>query len=131
MAMLPLLQRCARTLDTSAKHKTLCHGDFLAKNLLLGAGGRYVAVDPLPFIGDPCSDIGHFSSYHSPVATVIQRARTIAEATGNDPERAAQWAAVWTIGEACETWREDSDDLQAWVVGEECQTLLRAAEGGA
>ena len=127
MAMLPLLQRCARTLHASAKRKTLCHGDFLAKNLLLRDDGRYVAVDPLPFIGDPCSDIGHFSSYQTPVATVARRARAIAEATGNDPERASQWAAVWTIGEACETWREDSDDVQAWVATGECQALLTAA----
>ena len=42
----------------------------------------------------------------------------------NDPSRAAQWAAVWMVGEACETWREDSDDVQAWVRGDECQALL-------
>jgi streptomycin 6-kinase len=124
--MLPLFERCARSLYASAKHKTLAHGDFVAKNLLLGPDGRYVAVDPLPYIGDPASDIGHFSSYHSPVGTVISRARAIAEATGNDPQRAAQWAAVWMIGEACETWRDDSDHLQAWVQGEECRQLLHS-----
>ena len=126
--MLPLFERCARILDASAKRKTLAHGDFVAKNLLLRDDGSYVAVDPLPYIGDPCADIGHFSSYHSPVATVIPRARAIAEATGNDPDRAAQWAALWMIGEACETWREDSDDLQAWVQSAECQALLDSIE---
>lgn len=123
-AMLPLMERSARALDASAPNKTLAHGDFLAKNLLLRNDGRYVAVDPLPYIGDPASDCGHFSAYHSPVATVIPRARAIAKATGNDPDRAAQWAAVWTIGEACETWREDSDDLEAWVHGNECHAIL-------
>jgi streptomycin 6-kinase len=124
--MLPLFERCARRLDATAPRKTVAHGDFVAKNLLLGNDGRYVAIDPLPYIGDTCADIGHFSSYHSPVATVVPRARAIAEATGNDADRAAQWAAVWMIGEACETWREDSDDLQAWVTGVECQALLKA-----
>lgn len=123
-AMLPLMERAARALDASARYRTLAHGDFLAKNLLLRGDGRYVAVDPLPYSGDPASDCGHFSAYHSPVATVIPRARAIAEATGNDPDRAAQWAAIWTVGEACETWREDSDELQAWVAGDECQELL-------
>jgi streptomycin 6-kinase len=122
--MLPRMERAARALVASAKRKTLAHGDFLAKNVLLRHDGRYVALDPLPYIGDPASDCGHFSSYHSPVATVIPRARAIAEATGNDPDRAAQWAAIWTVGEACETWRQDSDELQAWVAGEECQALL-------
>ena len=126
MPMLPLFERCARILDASAPRRTLAHGDFVAKNLLLGPDDSYVAVDPLPYVGDPASDIGHFSSYHSPVATVIPRARAIAKATGNDPDRAAQWAALWMIGEACETWREDSDDLQAWVQGEECHALLGA-----
>lgn len=125
-AMLPLMERAARALDGSARRRTLAHGDFLAKNVLLSHDDRYVAVDPLPYIGDPASDCGHFSSYHSPVATVIPRARAIAVATGNDPDRAAQWAAVWTVGEACETWREDSDDLQAWVMGKECQELLES-----
>ena len=128
--MLPLFERCARILDASASRKTLAHGDFVAKNLLLAADGHYVAVDPLPYVGDTCADIGHFSSYHSPVATVVPRARAIAEATGNDPDRAAQWAALWMIGEACETWREDSDDLQAWVQGEECHALLGAILAG-
>lgn len=125
--MLPLLQQCARRLHATAERMTLAHGDFIAKNVLLGPDGRYVAVDPLPFIGDPASDVGQFSAYHSPVATVTLRARAIAEATGNDPDRAAQWAAVWTVFQACETWRDDSDDLQAWVVGDECQRLLAEA----
>lgn len=45
--MLPLMERAAGALDASARDKTLAHGDFLAKNLLLGRKG-YVAVDPLP-----------------------------------------------------------------------------------
>ena len=123
--MLPLFEECAHRLDASATRKTLAHGDFIAKNVLLGPDGRYVAVDPLPFIGDPCSDAGQFSAYHSPVGNVIPRARAIAEATGNDPDRAARWAAVWMVFQACETWRDDSDEVQAWVVGDECQHLLQ------
>jgi hypothetical protein len=124
--MLPLFEHCALRLDASAKRKTLAHGDFVAKNLLLGPDGRHVAVDPLPYIGDPCSDAGQFSAYHSPVGTVIPRACAIAEATGNDPDCAAPWAAVWMVFQACETWRDDSDDVQAWVVGDECRRLLHA-----
>jgi streptomycin 6-kinase len=124
--MLPLFEDCALSLDASATRTTLAHGDFVAKNLLLGSSLQYVAVDPLPFIGDPCSDPGQFSAYHSPVGTVIPRARAIAEAPGNDPDRAAQWAAVWMVFQACETWRDDSDDVQAWVVGDECRRLLHA-----
>jgi streptomycin 6-kinase len=122
--MLSLFEQVALSLDRTAERKTLAHGDFVAKNLLLGPDGGYVAVDPLPFIGDTCSDIGQFTAYHSPVETVVPRACAIAEATSNDPGRAAEWAAVWMVFQACETWREDSDDVQAWVVGDECHHLL-------
>ena len=123
--MLPLFERAALTLDASASRMTLAHGDFIAKNMVLGPDDRYVAVDPLPFIGDPCSDIGQFSAYHSPVTTVIPRARAIAEAIGEDADRAARWTAVWMVFQACETWRDDSDEVQAWILGDECLRLLQ------
>lgn len=122
--MLPLLERTALALDASCERKTLCHGDFVAKNLLLAADGSYVAVDPIPHVGDRCSDIGQFTAYHSPVSTAITRARAIAQRVGLDADRAAQWSALWLVFQACETWREDSDDVEAWVVGDECQRLL-------
>jgi streptomycin 6-kinase len=125
--MLPLFERCALRLDATAERRTLTHGDYVAKNLLLGHDGGYLAIDPMPFIGDPCSDIGQFSAYHSPVATVLPRARGIAESTGNDPDRAASWTAAWMVFQACETWRDDSDEVQAWVATEECQRLLDGA----
>jgi hypothetical protein len=34
-------------------------------------------------------------------------------ATGKQAGRAAQWAAVWMVFQACETWRDESDDVQA------------------
>ncbi|OAI41032.1 hypothetical protein AYO38_04740 [bacterium SCGC AG-212-C10] len=123
--MLPLIERAALRLHASTQRQTLAHGDFVAKNMLLGTNGYYVAIDPLPLIADPCLDIGQFTAYHSPVATVLDRARSIADATGNDRDRAEGWAAVWTAFQACETWREDSDDVQRWAVGEDCQRLLR------
>jgi hypothetical protein len=30
------------------------------------------------------------------------------------------------VYQACETWREDSDDVQAWATNDECQALLEA-----
>jgi aminoglycoside phosphotransferase (APT) family kinase protein len=127
-SMLPLFEQCALRLDATVDRTTLAHGDFVAKNLLLGPEGHYIALDPLPFLGDPCSDIGQFTAYHSPVATVITRARAIAGATHNDPDRATSWAAVWMVFQACETWREDSHDVQAWVASDECRSLLQAPQ---
>lgn len=121
-----LLQQCrdaAVRLWSTTAQTVLLHGDFIDKNLLLGATG-YVAIDPMPRMGDPCSDVGFFASFHPPARSIASKARAIASLLGYDRERSERWAAVWAVGEACETWREDSDELQAWMSGPEAERLL-------
>jgi len=114
----------ARRLAAQASHSSLLHGDLIDKNLLLGTDG-YVAIDPAPRIGDPCSDIGVFASFRQPASVIATLARATAMRLGLDPDRAAAWAAVWAIGEACETWRADSDELQRWVQTVAVDTLAK------
>lgn len=109
----------------SSQETVLLHGDFIDKNLLLGAGG-FVAVDPNPRVGDPCSDIGFYAAYHPPAQAIAARARAFGKAAGYDAERCARWAAVWAVGEAAETWRTDSAELQAWMRSTEAALLLDA-----
>ena len=123
---LGLLDRCravATRLWSSTDRTVLLHGDFIDKNILLGPDG-YVTIDPMPCVGDPCSDVGFFAAYHPPARHIATRARRIARLLGYDPSRAERWAAVWAVGEACETWRADSDELQTWISGPEAQHLL-------
>jgi len=54
----------ARALCATAGQTVLLHGDFLDKNLLRARHG-YVAIDPLPQLGDPCADVGFFAAGHS------------------------------------------------------------------
>jgi streptomycin 6-kinase len=115
--------RLARALCATAADPVLLHGDYIDKNLLLD-GSDYVAVDPIPRIGDRASDVGAFSAYHPPATGTARRARQLAERCGVDQDRAARWAAVWAVGEATETWRADSDELQDWVTGAEAAELL-------
>src|SRR5262249_33428586 len=99
----------------SASHETvLLHADFLDKNLLQGSTG-FVAVDPMRGVRDPCADIGCFAATHPPARAITATAVALAERVGRDPSRAKRWAAVWAVGEACETWRRDFDELAAWV----------------
>ena len=114
LRMLPAARDEMHRLQASAEREVLLHGDFIDKNLLLGADG-YVAIDPIPRLGDPCSDIGFFVAYHPPASRLLDLAADIAGALGEDAERAVRWAMVWAVGEACETWRADSDELQAVV----------------
>ena len=103
--------------------RALLHGDFLNKNLLRGPAG-YVAVDPLPMLGDPCCDVGFFAASYRPAMHVERVACLTAEQLGYDAERAARWTAVWAVNEARETWRDDYDALAAWVASRECAELL-------
>ena len=114
LRMLPAARAEMHRLQASSEREVLLHGDFIDKNLLLGADG-YVATDPIPRIGDPCSDIGFFAAYHPPASRLLDLAADVADALGEDAERAVRWAMVWAVGEACETWRADSDELQAVV----------------
>jgi hypothetical protein len=56
---------------------------------------------------------------------IVDRARAVADHMGEDPDRAVGWAAAWAAGEACETWREDSDELQTFVCSNRFSRLLQ------
>ena len=83
----------AARLCATATEAVLLHGDVLAKNLLRRADG-YVAIDPMPRIGDPCADIGFFAAGEPPASNMVDRARRLAEMVGCRPDRAERWAAV-------------------------------------
>jgi streptomycin 6-kinase len=125
LARLPLARAAATRLGQSPPRTVLLHGDFLAKNLLWN-GTRYLAIDPIPTIGDPCADIGFFAAGHPPAATISHKAGAIAELMGLDPQRAQRWAAVWTVLQACQAWRDDQPELDAALSTAEFDHLIRA-----
>ena len=108
----------------SPPRTVLLHGDFLAKNLLSNGTG-YVAIDPIPNLGDPCADVGFFAAGHPPAATILHKAGAIARLMGVDPQRAQRWAAVWTVLQACQAWRDDQSDLDAALSTAEFDHLIR------
>jgi streptomycin 6-kinase len=112
------MQLCATTQRT-----VLLHGDFLDKNLLWNGTG-YVAIDPIPCIGDPCSDIGEFAAEHPPATAILPRAADIAARMDLDQHRAQQWAAVWTVLLTSSAWRPDQADLEACLTSDEFECLL-------
>ena len=118
MARAAAMKLCATTERT-----VLLHGDFLDKNLLRFGEG-YVAIDPIPRIGDPCADAGFFAACHPPATTILQRAGAVAEHMGLDRHRALRWAAVWAVLQTCQAWREDQSDLEACLSSEQFEHLL-------
>lgn len=121
---LPAARRAAMYLSSTAKGNVLLHGDLVDKNLLWD-GARYLAIDPIPRIGDPCSDVGFFAAGHQPVAGILERAAAIATRLGLSPRRAQQWAAVWTVHQTCQAWRDDQHELDALTAGGEVDNLLK------
>jgi streptomycin 6-kinase len=113
----------AMNLCATTERTVLLHGDFLDKNLLWSGAG-YVAIDPIPCIGEPCSDIGFFAAGHPPATAILPRAATIAARVDLDPDRAQQWAAVWTVLQACQAWRQDQSDLEACLLSDAFERLL-------
>jgi streptomycin 6-kinase len=114
----------AHRLARSASKQMLLHGDLMDKNLLRD-GDRFVAIDPMPSVGDPHSDLGFWAATRSPPQGLDARAEALARRLGLEPARAARWAAVYAVGLACESWRPDTAELRAWVQSARAQALLR------
>jgi streptomycin 6-kinase len=74
----------------------LLHGDFDGRNLLHCDRRGLAAIDPLPCIGDPAYDAGHWAHANKRPG---RRARTtaIADAMGLDVARVRGWCAVAAI----------------------------------
>jgi streptomycin 6-kinase len=110
-------------LCATAERHVLLHGDFVDKNILR-TQDHYTAVDPSPCIGDPHSDVGFFAAYHRPTAAILQRAGAVAEGMGLDMHRAQRWAAVWTVHQSCQAWREDQQSLDSVLASNDFENLL-------
>ena len=124
LARLDAARVAAMTLCATTARPVLLHGDFLGKNLLRTQTG-YLAVDPIPRTGDPCSDVGFFAAGHPPADTILQRAAAIAERMALDEHRARRWAVIWTVLQTCQAWRDDQQALDTAVTSDEFDRLLR------
>jgi streptomycin 6-kinase len=122
------LQRLDRARATATRlcqttnRAVLLHGDILDKNLLRD-GDRYLAIDPIPRVGDPCSDVGFFASGHPPATAILERATAIAVRMDLDAQRCRQWAAVWAVQEATSAWRPDQAELESFLTSDAFEHL--------
>jgi streptomycin 6-kinase len=93
-------REAALALHAGAPTRVMCHGDFLDKNILVGAGDEWVAIDPRPCIADPCLDAAFWCLAHRPGEQVRQRCRLISEAAGLNADRTWAWARTFAVSEA-------------------------------
>jgi streptomycin 6-kinase len=124
LGLMDAAAQAAERLCSTATEKVLVHGDFLDKNLLLN-GDRYVAVDPIPRLAEPESEIGFFACDHPAVSGIFDRATRIAERLDADADRAVRWAGVWTVLLATSAWRQDQHELDSFVASSQFEEVLR------
>ncbi len=92
------LIRLARKLYASLEigRSTLVHGDFHHHNIL-DAGGRYVAIDPKPMLGEPEYDVPSFlwNPYSYRMRSDVTERRIAAfVAAGLDEQRIRAWTVI-------------------------------------
>ena len=92
--LIPLARRLYASLDVG--RSTLVHGDFHHHNIL-DAGGRYVAIDPKPMLGDPEFDVPSFLWNPLPyrmTLDVTERRLAAFSAAGLDEGRMRAWSVI-------------------------------------
>ena len=112
---------------TSAPSVALLHGDFITKNLVRddAAPLGWVALDPLPMIGEPACEVAAFAAYQ-PAELIMPTAESLAALTHVSQHRALVWAAIWSVHQSAQAWRDDQTDVDRLVSGPAIAELLRA-----
>lgn len=92
--LVPLARRLYERLEP--RRDTLVHGDFHHHNVL-DAGGRFVAIDPKPMLGEPEYDVAAFLWNPLPYRMRLdetERRLAAFAAAGLDERRMREWAVI-------------------------------------
>ena len=124
---LPAAGAAAARMIQTVPSTTLLHGDFITKNLVRddAAPIGWVALDPLPMIGDPACDVAAFAAYQ-PAELIMPIAESLARMTGLSPARTLVWAAIWSVHQSAQGWRTDQEELDQLVDSAAIDRLLRS-----
>lgn len=122
LQLLPAAARTIEALSRTATNKTVLHGDFSNKNILSN-GAAFVVIDPIPKLGDPCSDVANYA-ITQPAERIFDTAEELSHALGLDPHRTERWTAVYVVLQDCQAWREDQAALDALLQDTWFQNLL-------
>lgn len=123
---LPAAAMAAQRLISTTPGTTLLHGDFITKNLLSDreSSTGWIAVDPLPVVGDPAAEVAAFAAYQ-PAEFILPIAEALAARVNVNPKRALGWTAVWSVHQTAQSWRDDQDALERLIDSPMVDGLLR------
>jgi streptomycin 6-kinase len=105
--------RLLRELPSSAGSRVLLHGDFNPGNVL-SDGGRWLAIDPKPMVGDPAYDPWPLleqidDPFQHPRPVLRDRVRLLAGELDLDAQRIVDWAIARRVETAL--WAAHHDDV--------------------
>ena len=123
---LPAAAVTAERLISTAPSPVLLHGDFVSKNLVTDASSPvgWVALDPLPMVGDPSAEVAAFAAYQ-PAGMILPIAEALAHEVGVDPRRVLAWTAIWAVHQAAQAWRDDQEQLDDLITSTVIDSLLK------
>lgn len=126
LVRLPSAAAAAEQLISTAAASTLLHGDFISKNLATDTASPvgWVALDPLPMIGEAAAEVAAFAAYH-PVEVILPTAEALAREVGIEPGRVLAWTAIWCVHQAAQAWRDDQAELDDLIASAAIDNLLR------
>ena len=127
LARLPSAAAAAEHLIATATASTLLHGDFISKNLVTDTASPvgWVALDPLPMVGEPAAEVAAFAAYH-PAETILPTAEALAHEVGIESARVLTWTAIWCVHQAAQAWRDDQEELDDLITSAIIDSLLKA-----
>lgn len=96
--------------------RVLLHGDFHHHNILAADREPWLAIDPLPMIGDPTYDVVQYLLFRKGDLAVPETEwgpviRTFCSSVGVDPERAKAWLFVRLVSDAVAALAEGSESV--------------------
>jgi streptomycin 6-kinase len=122
LELLPAAARTIEALTHTTSGRTVLHGDFSNKNIL-SAGAAFVVIDPIPKLGDSCTDVANYA-ITQPADEIFDTANTLCRALGLDPRRTERWTAAYAVLQDCQAWRKDQAALDALLQDTWFQNLL-------
>lgn len=99
VASIPAAERVLEVLLRTTKTRQLLHADLQAKNVLLGPGGRWFAIDPLGAVGDMNAEAALWVAIQDGPTDIAGRLAELADHPLLDPVRLKAWTYVFAIAE--------------------------------
>ncbi len=75
------------------------HGDMAPKNILVGADGEWLVIDPFACVGDRHTDVAYWAVSQNSSTTIAERIAEITRLTDLDETKLTAWSQIFSIAE--------------------------------